>query len=90
MIESVGSMYAQQVLQGGRAEVVVARDRNPFNFPLHTEFDSVDDCDFFGAGGLALVIDLHVEIPQALEIVAQTAITFVQKVFVDCTFLIDL
>jgi hypothetical protein len=51
--------------------------------------NAVKDGDLLGGDGLGGVVDFDVEVAEALEVVAQAAIAFVEEIFVHCAFLKD-
>ena len=89
-VEGIGGVDAEQFLERGGVEVVVAGDGDAFarggagpGRTLKTMTTSL--C----VGGLLLVIHLDVEVAEALIVVAQPAIALVEQILVDAALFKD-
>src|SRR5258708_37990324 len=69
-------------------EILVSRDIDKFEFVYIAGIDAIDDAKRVGSGFLAEFYG-GVEVPTALQIVEQIALTFIQKVVIQSIFLVD-
>jgi hypothetical protein len=88
-VKGIGGMHAEQILEGRGVEVVVAGHTDPLHAAAGPKLHPVDNDDLVGTGGLPVMIDFHVEVAQALEVVAQAAVALVEQVFVHSALLED-
>ena len=80
---------AQPLLDDVAVEIFVPADGNVVHFMFISQIDGKHDCGMLRIYHLLAMRDLHVVVSLALEIIANAAVAFVQKIFVHGAFFID-
>ena len=88
-VENAGGVNVEQIHERGGIEVTIAGDGDFLDAAARAELDGIKDVDLIAARRLGFVIDLGIEVAEALKVVAQAAIAFVEQVLVDAAFLKD-
>ena len=88
-VERIGSVNAEQLLEGGGVEVVVAGNGDALHAAAGSQVHLEDDHNLLFVGGALIVAHFHVKVTEALEVVAEAAIALIEQVLIDAAFLKD-